>query len=124
MNSSSMRVLIVDDSASFRKGMRALLEIQPDMQVVGEAQDGHEAITQVELMRPDFILLDAQMPGMAGVEAARQIKNQWPEVKVILMTMYTDYRTKAIEAGVDAFLTKGIPPEHLLTILRGIISRK
>lgn len=114
------RLLIVDDSHSFRKGMRALLEIQPDMQVVGEAPSGHKAMELVDELQPDLVLLDAQMPGMTGVEVTQQIKSRWPQTKVILMTMYTDYRSKAIEVGADAFVTKGIPPEHILSVIRGI----
>lgn len=120
----TFRILIVDDSTSFRKGMRSLLEIQPDLQVAGEASSGSKAIDLVEELQPDLILLDAQMPGMTGPEAAVQIKKSWPKVKIILMTMFADYRPKAIDAGVDAFLTKGIPPEQLLTIIRGICQQK
>ena len=115
-----IRIVIVDDSHSFRKGMQALLEIQPDMEVIGVAPSGHRAMELVEDLQPDLVLLDAQMPGMTGVEVTQQIKNRWPRIKVILMTMYTDYRSKAIEAGADAFITKGIPPEHMLSLLRGI----
>jgi DNA-binding NarL/FixJ family response regulator len=115
------RILIVDDSPSFRKGMRALLEIQPDMEVAGEASNGDKAMELVEVLKPDLVLLDAQMPGMTGVDVTQEIKRRWPQVKIILMTMYADYRSKTIEAGVDAFLTKGIPPEHLLSLVRGIL---
>jgi DNA-binding NarL/FixJ family response regulator len=115
-----IRMLIVDDSHSVRKGMLALLSIQPDMEVVGEAANGRTAMKMVEKFHPDFVLLDAQMPGMTGVEVTQQIKNLMPEVKVILMTMYADYRSKSIEAGADAFVTKGIPPEHVLAVIRGI----
>jgi len=115
-----IRILIVDDSHSFRKGMQALLEIQPDMDIVGAAPNAHSAMEQIEQLQPDLVLLDAQMPDMTGVEVTQQIKNHWPQTKVILMTMYADYRSKAIEAGADAFLTKGIPPEHVLSVIRGI----
>ena len=115
-----IRILIVDDSLSFRMGMRALLEIQPDMQEVGMAPSGHKAIELVEELQPDLVLLDAQMPDMTGIEATQKIKSRWPNVQVILMTMYADYRSKAIEAGADAFLTKGLPPEHILSLIRGI----
>ena len=116
------RILIVDDNHSFRKGMQALLEIQPDMQVVGQAPNGHKALELVEELLPDIVLLDAQMPGMSGVEVTRKIKSRWMQMKVILMTMYADYRSKAIAAGADAFLSKGIPPEHTLAVIRGIIA--
>jgi YesN/AraC family two-component response regulator len=115
------RILIVDDSLSFRMGMRALLEIQPDMQEIGMAPNGHKAMELVEELQPDLVLLDAQMPDMTGIEVTQKIKSRWPKVKVILMTMYSDFRSKAIESGADTFLTKGIPPEHVLSLIRGIV---
>jgi DNA-binding NarL/FixJ family response regulator len=115
-----IRVLIVDDSSSFRMGMRALLEIQPDMEVAGEARSGDEAIESLEQLQPDLILLDMKMPGLTGVEVTRQIKNRWPQMKIVLMTMFADYCSKSINAGVDAFITKGIPPEDVLSVIRGI----
>jgi DNA-binding NarL/FixJ family response regulator len=114
------RILIVDDNQSFRKGMQALLEIQPDMSVCGTAQDGRQALELIDQVLPDLVLLDAQMPGLSGVEVAHQIKGRWPGTRVILMTMYPDYRSKAMEAGADAFLIKGIPPEDILAVIRGI----
>ena len=119
-----IRILIVDDSLSFRMGMRALLEIQPDMQEVGMAPNGHKAMELVEELQPDLVLLDAQMPDMTGIEVTQKIKSLWPKVKVILMTMYSDFRSKAIEAGADTFLTKGIPPEHVLSLMRGIAQKE
>jgi DNA-binding NarL/FixJ family response regulator len=118
------RILIVDDSASFRKGMRALLEIQADMEVIGEAPNGSKAMEMVEELQPDIILLDAQMPEMTGVAVARQVKRRWPQTKILLLTMYSDYRSKAIEAGADAFVTKGIPPENMVSLIRGIAPGK
>jgi YesN/AraC family two-component response regulator len=122
--SKKIRILIVDDSLSFRMGMRALLEIQPDMQEVGMAPNGRKAIEMVDELQPDLVLLDAQMPDMTGIEVTRMIKSRWPKVKVILMTMYSDFRSKAIEAGADTFLTKGIPPEHVLSLMRGIAQKE
>ena len=115
------RILVVDDNRSFRKGMRVLLDIQPDMKVVGEAATGQKALEMTEKLRPDLVLLDVQMPGMNGVELTRQIKLRWPQTKIILMTMYPEYDGKAIEVGADAFLTKGIPPDLVLVVIRGII---
>lgn len=119
--SEKIRILIVDDSQSFRKGMKALLEIQPDMQVTGMAPTGQKGIELIEALHPDLVLLDAQMPGLSGMEVTQEIKKKWPEVKVILMTMYVDFRVRAIDAGVDAFITKGISPEDMLSIIRGIV---
>ncbi len=115
-----IRILIIDDSHSFRLGMRALLDIQPDMQVVGEGSSGDQVLGLVQAQHPDLVLLDAQMPGLTGIEVTRALKNCCPQVKVILMTMFADYRPSAIAAGADTFLTKGIPPEHVLALIRGI----
>jgi DNA-binding NarL/FixJ family response regulator len=117
-----IHILIVDDSLSFRKGMRSLLSIQPDMKVVGEAENGQAAMKLVESHHVDLVLMDAQMPGIDGVEVTRKIKSCLPEVKIILMTMYPDYRLKAIEAGADTFLSKGLPPENVLEVIRRIVS--
>jgi DNA-binding NarL/FixJ family response regulator len=122
MNKKS-RILIVDDNSSFRHGMRALLDIQPDMEVVGEAPNGNAAMELVEELRPDLILLDAQMPGMTGVAVTQRIKRLLPQTEIILLTMYIDYRSKAIEAGADAFITKGLPPEHMLSLIRGLANK-
>ena len=68
----------------------------------------------VEQFRPDVVLMDARMPVMDGLEATRLIKNKWPEVKLVVLTMYRAFRTEALAAGADAFLVKGCPPDHLL----------
>jgi DNA-binding NarL/FixJ family response regulator len=82
--------------------------------VVGEASDGEQAISLVEKTRPDVVLMDARMPIIDGLEATRLIKKRWPEVKVIVLTVYTTYRGAARAAGADAFVVKGAPPEELL----------
>ena len=117
---NKIQILIVDDSLSFRMGMQALLEIQPDMHTVGSASNGNKALEMVKELQPDLVLLDAQMPDMTGIEVTQKIKSQWPKVKVLLLTMFSDFRSKAIEVGADAFATKGIPPEHMLSLIRGI----
>ena len=109
-----MRVLIADDRSRSRDGLRALLATWPEVEVVGEAADGQEAVRLVEECRPNVVLMDARMPGMDGLEATRLIKDGRPKVKVVVLTMYASYRADALAAGADAFLLKGCPAEELL----------
>ena len=101
-----VRVLIADDRLTTRQGLRALLALLPQVEVIGEATDGDESIRLVSERQPDVVLMDMQMPVMDGVDATRRIKRQWPEVRVIVLTMYARYRAEALAAGADAFLLK------------------
>jgi DNA-binding NarL/FixJ family response regulator len=112
-----LRVLIVDDSARARVGLRALLATWPQIAVVGEAADGQEALRLVEECRPDAVLMDVQMPVLDGVQATRRIKEQWPAITVVVLTMYVTEQAAALAAGADAFVLKGGPPERLLKAL-------
>jgi DNA-binding NarL/FixJ family response regulator len=113
-----VRVLIVDDLSRSRDGLRTLLETWSGVEVVGEAVDGMDAILMVEKHQPDVVLMDARMPVLDGLEATRLIKHRWPEVRVIILTMYATHRINALDAGADAFLVKGCPADTLLeTIL-------
>jgi DNA-binding NarL/FixJ family response regulator len=112
------RLVIADDSPHARHGQRALLETQPGIEVVGEATDGKEAVRLVEKIQPDSVILDVRMPGMNGLEATRLIKKQWPEIKVIVLSMYAAYQEKALTAGADAFLVKGCSVKELLDAIR------
>ena len=107
------RVLIVDDQRPTRQGLRALLAFMPDVEWVGEAANGHEAVNLVTELRPDVVLMDVRMPVMDGLEATRRIKSQRPEVRVIILTMYAEYQAEALAAGADVFLVKGGPSEAL-----------
>jgi DNA-binding NarL/FixJ family response regulator len=111
---SAMRVLIADDRPRSRQGLRALLATQLEIEVVGEAGDGREALQLVEESRPDAVVMDARMPTMDGLAATRTIKEQWPDVRVVVLTMYSSHRREALDSGADAFLVKGCPPEELL----------
>lgn len=115
-----IRVLIADDYARSRSGLRALLATWPQVEVIGEAVNGQEALHQVTECRPDVVLMDARMPLMDGLEATRLIKRQWPEVKIVILSIYNSYRIEALAAGADAFLIKGCPGKELLAaILNG-----
>lgn len=115
--SNPIRVLIADDHPRSRRGLRALLATLPAIKVIGEAADGQEAINLVETYQPDVVLMDAQMPGMDGLEASRCIKRQWPQVKIIMLTVYNARRSEANAAGIDVFLAKGCPIETLWSAL-------
>ena len=107
------RVLIADDQQPVREGLRCLLSLSPQVEVVGEAADGQAALHLVAERHPDVVLMDVQMPVMDGLEATRRIKGQWPGVRVVVLTIYARYRAKAISAGADVFLLKGCSPEAL-----------
>ena len=112
-----IRVLIADDSVRARQGLRALLATWPDITVVGEAANGQEAVRRVAEYRPDVVLMDLEMPVLDGVQATRLIKQQWPAVTVIVLTVYAVEQPAALAAGADAFVIKGGTPEWLLAAL-------
>ena len=108
------KVLITDDRITTRKGLRALMLTQPDIQVIGEAADGERAIQFINKEKPDVVIMDAFMPGMNGLEATRIIKEKWQEIRVVILTLHEGIREEALAAGADAFLVKGCPIERLI----------
>ena len=112
------RVLIADDNEHTRDGIRALLATWPDIAVVGEAANGRDAVGMVAECNPDVVLMDMRMPVLDGAEATRLIKQQFPNVGVIVLTMYATDQADILDAGADGFLIKGDAPERLLTALR------
>ncbi|MEZ4634451.1 MAG: response regulator transcription factor [Caldilineaceae bacterium] len=95
----------------------ALLTTSPDVEVVAEASDGNEAVEQVAQHHPDVVLMDVRMPGMDGLAATRAIKKLWPQIRVVLLTMYDHYRQEAQAAGAEAYLIKGCSLDELLQAL-------
>ena len=112
-----IRVVIADDSARARDGLRALLATWPEVAVVGEAVNGQEAMRLVAECRPDAVLMDLQMPVLDGVQATQLLKKQWPDITVIVLTIYAAEQTAALDAGADAFVVKGSAPERILAAL-------
>jgi DNA-binding NarL/FixJ family response regulator len=112
------RVLIADDRPRSRSGLRAVLALRPEIEIVGEAADGQEAVRLVAQCRPDVVLMDARMPVMDGVEATRLIKERWPEIRVVVLTIHASYRADALAANADVFLIKGCPAADLLRAIR------
>ena len=114
-----IRVLIADDRPRSRSGLKAVLALRPEIEIVGEAADGQEAVRLVAECRPDVVLMDARMPVMDGVEATHLIKEVWPEVRVVVLTIHASYRADALAAGADAFLIKGCAARELLAAITG-----
>ena len=122
MNTEPIRVLIVDDHAPFRAGLRALLTSVPDMEVAGEAENGDDAIREADKLQPDVILMDIQMPGMNGIEATRLIYQSSPHIGVIVLTMFEDDDSvfAAMRAGARGYLLKGADQAEILRALHSV----
>ena len=114
--------LIVDDDASFRGRAKELLASEPDIEIVGEAADGQEAILRARELKPDLVLMDVRMPGMNGVNATRQLKNEMPELKVLILTIFDlqEYREAAMASGAGGYVIKKSLIEELLPAIRGV----
>jgi DNA-binding NarL/FixJ family response regulator len=115
-----IRVLIVDDHAMVRRGMRDFLDLHPDLEVVGEAADGQAAIEATEQLRPDVIVMDLMMPGMDGIAATAQLKERHASTEIVAITSFIeeDRVAAAIEAGASGFLLKDAGPAELLHAIR------
>jgi DNA-binding NarL/FixJ family response regulator len=113
---SGWRILLVDDSAQVRQELRTLLSLVGDIEIVGEAADGREAIRLAQALQPDVVLMDLEMPVLDGYEATRQIKAGSPSCRVVALTVhgYEAARQKASQSGVDVFLVKGVSVETLV----------
>jgi two-component system response regulator NreC len=113
-------VLIADDHTIVRSGVRLLLEAEPDIEVVGEAGDGSEALALTESQQPDVVLIDVAMPGMDGMEATRQIKARWPHINVLVLTMHRsdEYFFEMLKAGACGYVLKGAETSELISAVR------
>lgn len=115
-----IRVLIVDDHTIVRSGVRLLLEGEPDIDVVGEALDGEEALALVQSLQPNVVLMDIAMPVLDGLEATRQIKSKWPEVNVLVLTMHRtdDYFFEMLISGASGYVLKSAETGELINAVR------
>jgi DNA-binding NarL/FixJ family response regulator len=115
-----IRIGIVDDNELVRDTLRLMLDCSPNLQVVGEAENGSEAIAMVEVFHPDVVLMDVSMPVLDGIQATRSITSNFPDTKVIVLTMHTDqtYSDSALQAGACRFLTKDCGKEKLLNAIK------
>ena len=119
---TKIKILIADDHPVVREGLSAMLNKEPDIQVVGEAENGTEAIDKAKELQPDVVLMDLRMPEVDGVEAMRQIRASNPGIKFIVLTTYDndEYIFKGIEAGARAYLLKDAPREELFKAIRAV----
>ena len=119
---ATIRVLLTDDHTLFRKGIGTVLGAQPDMEIVGEASNGAEAVEQIRERRPDVVLMDIGMPGLSSFEAARQISKLRPATKVMFLTMYDDedYLMECMQVGGKGYMLKDSPAPHLLNAIREV----
>jgi DNA-binding NarL/FixJ family response regulator len=118
-----VRILLADDHALFREGLAGIINNQPDMQVVGEANDGLEAFVKAQELKPALILMDVQMPGMDGIEAVRHIKQVLPETIIVMLTVRGDDNMlfEALKNGAQGYLLKEIRSQDLFEMLRGTL---
>jgi DNA-binding NarL/FixJ family response regulator len=114
------KVLLVDDHAIVREGLRMVLDAQPGFTVVGEAEDGHQALDLVEKLHPDVVVMDIAMPNLNGAEATRQIKRRFPDVKVVILTMHEDerYLVRIVKAGAIGCVLKRSAATDLVTAVK------
>jgi DNA-binding NarL/FixJ family response regulator len=115
-----IRVLLAEDHTIVRKGLRALLEDEPELEVVGEAQDGREAVEKVEQLLPDVVVMDIAMPALNGLEATRQVKRRFPRVQVVVLTMHAneEYIYQILRAGASGYVVKRAAPAELLLAIQ------
>ncbi|MFC2072913.1 response regulator transcription factor [Chloroflexota bacterium] len=116
----AIQILVIDDHQVVREGLRRLLEQEGDMKVVGQASNSEEALSQVEILSPDIVLMDIKMPGMDGIELTRQVKQKKPSCNVIMLTLYDEYLTQAIGAGAVGYLLKDISRQELAQAIRQV----
>jgi two-component system response regulator NreC len=115
-----IRLLLVDDHAVVRSGLRMLLETQPDVEIVGEAESGNEAIAKARALQPDVIVMDIMLPDLSGIEATRRIHAESPRVAIVALTIQEDeqYFFEMLTAGASGYVPKRAAPEDLLTAIR------
>jgi len=122
--SKSVKVLIVDDQQMFREGIRHRLAQEADISVLGEAASGEEALAMISRTKPDVIILDIRLPNMSGIEVARQVRQQWPDIKILVLSGYDfdQYVRAAARVGIDGYVLKDAPQDVLVKALREILA--
>lgn len=119
---NELKILLVEDQTLMRQGLKTILNLEPGMRVIAEAEDGAAGLRMALELRPDIVLMDVQMPGMSGVEATQAICAAWPQARVIILTTFDreDYVYQGIRAGAVGFLLKDTPAEELVATIRRV----
>jgi DNA-binding NarL/FixJ family response regulator len=122
MKKSKVSVLLVDDHALVRRGFRLMLEDDPEISIVGEAGDGNDAVKLAGELRPRVVVMDCALPGMSGMDATRQIRKQWPEISVLMLTMHSEdtWVRLALEAGANGYILKSAVDLDLIQAVRRV----
>jgi len=115
-----IRALLVDDHALVREGIRQILDKEPDIAVIGEADRGDVALELLESLQPDVVLLDVRMPGMSGIETTRRIRAAFPKVRVLILSAYADFAVEAFSAGASGYVLKSAHSTELVAALRSV----
>jgi DNA-binding NarL/FixJ family response regulator len=126
MTKDKIRLMLVDDHLVVREGLKQLLEIDPEIEVVAEADSGSECLRQIENIPVDIVLMDIRMPGIGGIETTRIISQKYPQVKIIMLTIYDDdqFVTEAIEAGAKGYVLKKVSGDELTKIVRHVMGNQ
>ena len=119
---AKIRILLIDDHTLFRQGMRTLLSMEPDLEIVGEAGNAMDSVAAAKQLRPDVALMDIGMAGMSSFEATRQIRKERPETKIVFLSMYDDedYLAECVEIGANGYVLKDSPSDQLVTAIREV----
>ena len=119
-----INLMIVDDSSRARLALEALLSLRRGLKIIAQASNGLEAVNMIEQHMPDVVLMDMKMPVMDGLEAARIIKHRWSGIKVVILSMYSEYITEGFSNGADEFLVKGCPVDEILSAITGLPAKQ
>jgi len=119
---SPIKLIIADDHKLFREGLKALLSVTDDIEVIGEAEDGDSVLKRCSLQQPDIILMDINMPGLNGIQATQTILEKYPQIGIIMLTMLEDDTSifNAMRAGARGYLLKGADPNEVLSVIRAV----
>ena len=122
----NLRIVLAEDHTILREGLRALLSTDPNFEIIGEAPDGREAVRCVEKLEPDLLLMDLSMPRMSGMDAIREIKNRFPDIKIIALTVHKteEYLLTTLQAGADGYVQKDATHEELVMAIKNVMGGK